>query len=173
MSELLKWIDDYEDKTITDIDEQLFNRFNCFKNYLDVPRQNALFLESHCRNKYIESACFVHWLINNIDLQNDVNVAIWISSDMTITTSKGPWTRPIYQENEQKGLRAIRHVVEYLKIPDEHVVFLVPGDTRLQEKIGQFVGYFLDYFNTDNYTAMVWFKCKDQYQPDVLQQMLI
>lgn len=173
MSELMKWLSDYQDNSLTDENEQLLDQFNCFKNYLDVPKDNAVFLENDTNIKNIRWACFVRDLWYHINLQDDINVVMWVSSNMTCTTNNGHWTKTIYQQNEQKVLKAIREIVEYLKIPDEQVLFLVPGDSNQQEKIGNFVSNILDQYDEDNYTAMVWFKCEDNYDLHVAKQMLL
>lgn len=172
MTKMMEWLKDYEDTSITDKNEQLLDRFNCFRNYLDVPKENVMFLETDCKIKKIESACFAKWLIENINIKDDVNIVMWVSSQMTFTSESGPWTRLIYQQNEQKVLKAVRQIAEYLQIPNEHVLFLVPDDEFQREKIGEFVCNFLSKFDDGCCSAMVWFKCQDQYHPRIVKRML-
>jgi hypothetical protein len=168
----MKWLEDYNDESIVDEDDKLFHHFNSFKNYLDLPKENIMFLKAQSDMIGINSACFARSLIDNINLQNDVNVVMWVCSEMTHTTERGPWTKVVYQDNEQKVLQAVRQIAEFLKMPAENVLFLVPGDEFQKDKIGEFVDNFLCKFDASKSTAMVWFKCKDIYYSRTIKRMI-
>jgi hypothetical protein len=169
---MMQWLEDYRDDNITDDNAKLLYDFNLFKNYLDVPKENIMFLEAKCKIKEIESAIFARNFIENINLQDDVNIVMWVCSEMTHTSEGGPWTRLIYRQNEEKMLKAVRQIAEHLKIPSENALFLVPGDEFQKEKISEFVCNFLEKFDSTRDTAMVWFKCKDKYHPRAIKRML-
>lgn len=169
---MMKWLEDYDDASIVDKDDKLFHHFNSFKNYLDLPKENIMFLKANSDAAGTYGACFAKWLIDNINLQDNVNVVMWVCSEMRHTTERGPWTKVVYQDNEQRDLQAVRQIAEFLNMPAENVLFLVPGDEFQKDKIGEFVVNFLCKFDLSKATAMVWFKCKDTYYSRTIKRMV-
>ena len=47
-----------------------------FKDYLNLNKENYAFVEAYDNNPKLTIACFVHWMIENVDL-NKVNIFIW------------------------------------------------------------------------------------------------
>lgn len=166
----MSWIEEQESSM--DENEILCKTWHSFKNYLQLPKENILCLEPEDDMTGIRWACFLQWLIENIDL-NDVNIVIWASTDMTHTTECGPWTRTIYQDNEGKTLEAVRHLVQHLKIPTENVLYLVPGDEFFKEKCAEFVSNIPSNYKWSNRTTAVWLKCQDKCHPRTLKRMLM
>lgn len=166
----MSWLE--ETDSLLDQDEKLLDDFNSFRNHLQVYKENVLLLEPSSGIKGIRCACFAHWLIKELNLQ-DVNIVMWVSSNMTYTTESGPWTRVFYQNNEGKDLKAVREICQHLQIPTENVLFLVPGDEFQREKIGEFVSHLLSSFDSNNHTGIVWFKCRDEYTVPCIKRMLL
>lgn len=167
----MSWLEEELDPSL-DENAKLFKSFHLMKNYLHLPKENFLFLEPNDDIAGIRCACFVHWLIENVDW-NDVNIFIWATRDMSYTTESGPWTRTIYQDNEGKTLTAVRNLVQHLKIPTENVLFLVPGDEFVKEKCADFVSNIPYKYKWSNPTIVAWLKCQDKQQPRTLKRMLM
>ena len=165
----LDWLQECSQPT----DEQLkmFSDFGSLRYQLDVPKEHFLFLYPDDDAAAVRSACFLHWLFDNIDLQ-ELNIAMWVSNDMKYTTESGPWTKTIYKDSQQKTFCTVGQIAEHLNIPTENVLFLVPGDEFMQVKIGEFVSNFICKYKWSNHTALTWFKSKDNYHPRVLRRML-
>lgn len=155
-----------------DENSKLFSDFHALKNYLQLPKENFLFLEPNDAIAGLRSACFVQWLIENLDFE-DINIILWASTNMAHTTESGPWTRTIYQDNADKMLTAVGEFATHLKIPTENVHFMVPGDEFSKEKMGEFVSNILEKFKWSNPTAVAWFKCIDRTHPRTIKRMLL
>lgn len=166
----MEWLKEYSPSM--DENEKMFSDFGSLRNHLQIPKENFLFLHPNDSIPALRSACFVQWLIENIDFQN-INIVMWVASEMTYTTEGGPWTRTIYQDNEEKTLEAVRLISQHLNIPNENVLFLVPGDEFFKEKIGEFVSNLLAKFVWPTHTAIVWFKCQDKNPFRLFKRMLL
>jgi hypothetical protein len=167
----MHWLEDTTD--ITDTETKLFSDFNSFKNFLNIDKNNVLFLKDEVTIPGIRTGCFLRWLVENINLSSDTNIVMWVNTKMMHTTQSGVWTRTIYQDCEEKMLKAIRQIAEHLHMPAENVLFLVPGDEFQRDKIGEFIANLLDHFDNCKNLAIVWFKCTDSYHPRILRRMLL
>lgn len=168
----MNWLEESTDEN-TNPKDKLFDDLNSFKNYLELPKENILFLEENKNIPGVRSACYLQWLVENINLSTDINIVIWASSQMTHTTESGPWTRTFYINHEGKMFKAIRQIAQHLSIPTENVLFLIPGDEFQQEKIGEFIGNFLSKFDECKHIVSVWLKCTDKYHPRILKRMVL
>lgn len=87
--------------------------------------------------------------------------------------SNGPWTKDIYKENEGPALKAVRELAEYLNLPKENVLYLVPNDPRAREKVGEFVSNLVWKFTEKEERAMVWVQNADEHiNKELLLKML-
>lgn len=165
----MSWIQ--EDNLSTDENAKLCGNIHAFKTFLQLQKENVLCLKAEESTAGLRGACFVQWLIENLDFQ-DVNIVLWASTDMEHSAESGPWTRTIYHDNEGVTLRAVRELAQHLNIPTENVLFLVPGDEFVKEKVGEFVSNMVYKYKWSNAMALVWLKCLDRCHERELKRMV-
>lgn len=87
--------------------------------------------------------------------------------------SNGPWTNQIYRDNEGPTFRAVRELAEYLNLPKDNVLYLVPNDPKAKDKIAEFVSNVVLKFAEKDERAMVCVKnIDDQSNNELLLKML-
>lgn len=164
----MDWLTSYTDSM--DDDEKMFNDFGSLREYLSVPKDHFLYLWPNDDDAGLRGACFIRYLIENLNFE-EFNIVMWVSSKMEHTTEHGPWTKTMYQGNELKTFQAVRELSEHLKIPTENVLFLVPGDEFLKDKISEYVSHFVHEYKWSHHTAITWFKVRETYSPSLLKRL--
>lgn len=164
----MEWLTEYS--ASMDENEKMFSDFGSLKQYLEVPKDNFLFLYPNDKIAALRASCFIQKLIEGLDFK-ELNIVMWVASEMDYTTESGPWTKTLYCDNEEKTFRSVRELAEHLKLPAENVLFLVPGDEFLKDKIGEYVSHFFYKFKWSHHTAITWFKCKDYYPSRLLKRI--
>ena len=169
--ERIDWLDEESLESEADTEEHLFQVFNSFRNAVAIPKGNVLYMSENENCPCNQASSHVQRLIENIDFTK-INVFIWATTEMVHTTQSGIWTKTKYQDNEGDHFRKIRQLCQYLNIPAENVIFLVPGDDFLKEKLAEFVGNLFSKHQYDKPLVCVWFEVKDHYYQRQLQRML-
>lgn len=167
----MSWLQDEEDSPL-DEGEKLLKDFSNFIHQLKVNKHHVEFLRPEDTSKGLSMACWAHHLINDMNLE-EANLVLWVTTDMQHTTEGGRWTRTIYQDNEGTTLRTVRELAEHLNIPTENVLFTVPEDEFMRDKIAEFVSHAIDKFDPTKHFAIAWLPVKDQYHKSILKRMLV
>lgn len=169
--ENISWLDEEGILEGSDRNQQLVQVFNSFRSAVSIPKDQFLYLSEYELCPLYQTGQFVQRLIEFIDLTR-INVFIWATTAMEHTSESGPWNKIKYQVGEGDDFCKIRQLAQYLNIPAENVLYLVPEDDFLKEKLAEYVGHLIGKIQNDKPLIMTWFEVSDRYYPRQLQRML-